>query len=69
MVAQAGDDEAIVRAELDLDQVAAVRRQIPALANVRPDALPPVRAVDVGVIRDAALTTLAACGAARQGAQ
>ncbi len=47
VVAQAGDGEAIVRAELDLDQVATVRRQIPALANVRPDALPPVRAVEL----------------------
>ena len=47
VVAQAGDDEAIVRAELDLDLVAAARRQIPALANVRPDALPPAREVDV----------------------
>jgi predicted amidohydrolase len=50
VVAQAADDEAIVRAELDLDQVSAVRRQIPALANVRPDALPPVRDVQVGRI-------------------
>jgi omega-amidase len=47
VVAEAGADEAIVRAELDLDQVAAVRRQIPALANVRPDALPPAREVQV----------------------
>jgi predicted amidohydrolase len=47
VVAQAGDDETIVRAELDLDQVAAVRRQIPALANVRPDALPPARDVEI----------------------
>ena len=47
VVAQAGMDEAIVRAELDLSQVAAARRQIPALANRRPDALPPLREVDV----------------------
>jgi len=47
VIAQAGDGEAIVRAELDLDQVTAVRRQIPALANVRPDVLPPAREVDV----------------------
>jgi predicted amidohydrolase len=46
VVAQAGEGEAILRSELDLDQVAAVRRQIPALANVRPDALPPVRDVE-----------------------
>jgi len=43
VIAQAGDDEAIIRAELDLDLVAAARRQIPALANRRPDALPPLR--------------------------
>jgi predicted amidohydrolase len=47
VVAQTGDGEAIVRAELDLDQVTAVRRQIPALANVRPAALPPAREVEV----------------------
>lgn len=52
VVAAAGDGEAIVRAELDLDQVTAVRRQIPALANVRPDALPPVREVQVQRIGD-----------------
>jgi predicted amidohydrolase len=47
VAAEAGDGEAILRAELDLDRVAAVRRQIPALANVRPDAMPPVRDVEV----------------------
>ena len=47
VVAQAGMDEAIVRAELDLSLVAAARRQIPALANMRPDALPPSREVEV----------------------
>jgi predicted amidohydrolase len=47
VVAQAGMDEAIVRAELDLSLVAAARRQIPALANRRPDALPPAREVEV----------------------
>ena len=47
IVAQAGDDEAIVTAELDLSRVAAARDQIPALANRRPDALPPSRAVDI----------------------
>jgi predicted amidohydrolase len=46
VVAEAGAEEAIVRAELDLAAVAAARRQIPALANRRPDALPPRRAVD-----------------------
>jgi predicted amidohydrolase len=47
VVAEAGPDEAIVRAELDTEAVVAARRQIPALANRRPDALPPSRAVDV----------------------
>ncbi len=47
VVAQAGMDEAIVRAELDLSRVAAARRQIPVLANRRADALPPVRGVEV----------------------
>lgn len=47
VIAAAGDDEAIVRAELDVAAVRAVRRQIPVLANVRPDALPPVRDVEV----------------------
>ena len=37
VVAQAPDTVSIVRADLDLDRVAAVRRQIPALANRRPD--------------------------------
>ena len=46
VVAQAAMDEGIVRAELDLDAVEAARRQIPALANRRPDALPPVRPVE-----------------------
>lgn len=47
IVAEAGTDEAIVRAELDTDAVAAARRQIPALANRRPEALPPSRDVEV----------------------
>jgi predicted amidohydrolase len=38
VVAQAPDAVSIVRAELDMDRVAAVRRQIPVLANRRPDA-------------------------------
>jgi predicted amidohydrolase len=38
VVAQAPDAVAIVRAELDLDRVDAIRRQIPVLANRRPDA-------------------------------
>jgi predicted amidohydrolase len=38
VIAQAADTVGIVRAELDLDRVAAVRRQIPALANRRPAA-------------------------------
>jgi deaminated glutathione amidase len=47
VVADGGDGEGITRADLDLDAVTAARRQIPALANRRPDALPPVRDVDV----------------------
>lgn len=47
VVAEAGDGEAIVRAELDLRLVAAARRQIPVLANRRPDALPPERDVEI----------------------
>jgi predicted amidohydrolase len=46
VVAEAGDDEAIIRADLDLDLVTAARRQVPVLANARPDALPPVRDVE-----------------------
>jgi predicted amidohydrolase len=38
VIAQTGMDERIVRAELDLSRVAAARRQIPVLANRRPDA-------------------------------
>ncbi len=38
IIAQAPDTVAIVRADLDLDRVAAVRRQIPVLANRRPEA-------------------------------
>lgn len=39
VIAQAPDHEAIVYAVIDTDRVAAVRRQIPALANRRLDAL------------------------------
>jgi deaminated glutathione amidase len=46
VVAEAGAAETVLRAELDLDRVAAARRQIPVLANRRPDALPPVREVE-----------------------
>ncbi|MEO8571317.1 MAG: carbon-nitrogen hydrolase family protein [Chloroflexota bacterium] len=38
VVAQAPDGVGIIRADLDLERVAAIRRQIPALANRRPDA-------------------------------
>jgi len=38
VVAQAPDVVGIIHAELDLDRVAAVRRQIPSLSNRRPDA-------------------------------
>ncbi|MBA2372778.1 MAG: carbon-nitrogen hydrolase family protein [Chloroflexi bacterium] len=44
VVAQAPDDVGILRAELDLDRVTAVRRQIPVLANRRPAAYGTVRA-------------------------
>lgn len=47
VVADGGEGEGIVRAELDLDAAVAARRQIPALANRRPDALPPARDVEV----------------------
>lgn len=47
IVAQAAMEEGIVRATLDLDAADAARRQIPVLANRRPEALPPVRAVDL----------------------
>jgi predicted amidohydrolase len=40
VVAQAPDTVGIVHAELDLDRVDAVRRQIPSLLNRRPDAYP-----------------------------
>jgi len=46
IVAEAGAEETIVTAELDLSRVTAARHQIPALANRRPDALPPRRDVD-----------------------
>jgi predicted amidohydrolase len=47
VVAAAGDDETIIRADVDLEMVARTRSQVPALANRRPDALPPVRPVHV----------------------
>ena len=47
VVADGGDGEGITTADLDLDAVTAARRQIPALANRRPDALPPNRDVEV----------------------
>ena len=43
VVAQAPDVVGIVRAELDLERVASIRRQIPVLANRRPDAYGSVR--------------------------
>jgi predicted amidohydrolase len=39
LIAQAPDEVAIVHAELDLERVASIRRQIPVLANRRPDAV------------------------------
>ena len=47
IVAEAEEGEGIVRATLDLDAADSARRQIPALANRRPDALPPARNVEV----------------------
>ena len=47
VIAEAGAGEEIIRAELDPERVAAVRRQIPALANRLPEALPPLRDVEV----------------------
>lgn len=47
IVAQAEMEEGIVRATVDLEAAEAARRQIPVLANRRPEALPPVREVDV----------------------
>jgi predicted amidohydrolase len=47
VVADGGEGEGITTADLDLDAVTAARRQIPALANRRPDALPPIRDVEV----------------------
>jgi predicted amidohydrolase len=47
IVAEAAAGEGIVCATLDLDLVGAARRQIPALANRRPEALPPVREVEI----------------------
>jgi len=48
IVAQAPDAVGIIRAELDLERVGALRRQIPVLANRRPDAYEPGRATKRG---------------------
>ena len=45
VIAQAPDRVGIVSAELDLDRVRSVRRQIPALANRRPDAASRIEAI------------------------
>jgi predicted amidohydrolase len=39
VIAQAPDEVAIIHAELDMDRVAAIRHQIPVLANRRPEAV------------------------------
>jgi predicted amidohydrolase len=39
VLAQAGDDVAIIQAELDLDRVSSIRRQLPVLDNRRPEAV------------------------------
>ncbi len=44
IVVQAPDRVGIVRADIETDRVTAVRRQIPALANRRPEAYGPGRA-------------------------
>jgi len=41
VIAQAPDRVGIIRADVDLDRVSAVRRQIPVLANRRPEAYTP----------------------------
>ena len=38
VIAQASDQVGIIRADVETDRVAAVRRQIPVLANRRPEA-------------------------------
>lgn len=50
VVAQAPDRVAIVRAELDLERVRSIRRQIPALANRRPEAASRVELVDTSAL-------------------
>jgi predicted amidohydrolase len=47
VIATAGSGEGIVRAEIDISLSDDARRQIPSLANRRPDALPPIRDVEV----------------------
>ncbi len=47
VVAEAVGGEEIVRATIDIGAADAARRQIPALANRRPEALPPAREVEV----------------------
>ena len=47
VIASAGASEAIVLAEIDLGLADDARRQIPNLANRRPDALPPLRDVEL----------------------
>ena len=49
VVAQAGDGRGDRPGGAGPRPVTAVRRQIPALANVRPDALPPMREVELTV--------------------
>ena len=54
VVAQAPDVVGIVRADLDLDRVAALRRQIPALSNRRPEVYEDRPAVDTAAAPDPA---------------
>ena len=55
VIAQAPDAVGIIRAELDLDRVRALRSQIPVLANRRPGAYEPDRATPRFVARPAGL--------------
>ena len=50
IVAQAPDRVGLVTAELDLGRVRSIRRQIPALANRRPEAADRVELVDPAAV-------------------
>jgi predicted amidohydrolase len=48
VVAQAADVVGIIRAELDLERVASIRRQIPVLSNVRPKTYTAIEGTPIG---------------------